>query len=138
MANPTVLPHRVVAAIVVIGAALVVEALLTALVLVFFQLISFHLIWVLLLVNAVLYPLVFLPLMGITGNVPISEIIIVAIEALIIKMLSRIGAFQTGDFRRLPWLGAFLAAAVGNASSFLVGLALAGADLSTPSPPSML
>ncbi|MHC4713755.1 MAG: hypothetical protein ACYTAN_10875 [Planctomycetota bacterium] len=124
MANPTVLPKRLPATVIVIGAAFVVEVMLTALVLVFCGLVSMHLIWALLLGNAVLYAAAFLPLLSATGNVPVSEIIIIVIEALFIKMLSRFEVFQTSDFRRLPWIGAFLAAAVGNMASMLVGFAL--------------
>ena len=49
------------------------------------------------------------------------EVAVVTVEAIFIKSLSLIGAFQLDRFDGLSWRRAFLAAALGNASSYYIG-----------------
>jgi hypothetical protein len=125
MANPTLMPSASMIAIpIVILAAFVVEVMLTALVLAFWGLISTPLVGVLFVGNAVVYGALFMPLLLATKNVPAAEAVVIVLDALFIKLLSRFAWFQTNDFKRLPWFAALLAAAIGNMASMTVGFAL--------------
>jgi hypothetical protein len=51
----------------------------------------------------------------------VVEVAVVAAEAVFIKLISLIGAFQLDRFDGLRWRSAFLAAILGNASSYYIG-----------------
>lgn len=76
--------------------------------------------------NILGYFFVFLPVLEETGNIFISEMIIVCVEAVFIKLLSLFERFQMDDFRGLGWNTAFMAAGVGNYISYYAGVMIAG------------
>jgi hypothetical protein len=71
--------------------------------------------------NLIIYFAIFLPALSAIDNLLTAEAIIVAVEGIFIKIISRINSFQTEDFKGLKWWTAFIIAAIGNALSYYVG-----------------
>ena len=120
--NPCVDPASEAATMVVIVAALGLEVFITMGVLVFSGMALAPTLLALTLGNigcylGVLGPLFYhfeLPLV-------LVEVVVVVVEAVFIKLISLIGTFQLERFDGLRWRSAFLAAILGNASSYYIG-----------------
>jgi hypothetical protein len=76
--------------------------------------------------NIVMYFVIFLPVLSATGNVPASEVVIVAVEGAFIKILSLFNIFRLEDFKGLKWRTAFIIAAAGNLLSYYSGTVIGG------------
>jgi hypothetical protein len=74
--------------------------------------------------NAAIYFIIFSPLLSAVHNVPAAEMLIIAIEGIYIKIISSIDTFQLEDFKGLKWPTALMIFTVGNALSYLSGLAI--------------
>ena len=129
-ANPC-MPHptKLAAWIIVVGASLFLEIFVTTGFL-FFSGIAVVPMWLaLVVVNAISYLGILLPLYETTKLVWLAEVAILAVETLLIKGLSHIGLFQGDTFDGLKWRYAFLSVLAGNACSYYVGTLLASADI---------
>ncbi len=76
--------------------------------------------------NLLMYFFIFQPVLEATENVLASEAVIVFVEGVFIKMLSRFDTFQLDDFKRLKWITAFIIAAAGNFLSYYSGIVIGG------------
>jgi hypothetical protein len=76
--------------------------------------------------NLAMYFIIFTPLLYTLNNVPAAEILIIAIEGIYIKVISRFGVFQSDDFNGLKWRTAFIASGLGNALSYYIGTLISG------------
>ena len=121
--NPCIVnPTSMAATIVVVIAALCLEIFITMGVLIFPGMALGPTFIALALGNVgsylgVLSPLLYyfeLPLV-------VVEVAVVTTEAVFIKLISSVGTFQLDRFDGLNWRRAFLAAALGNASSYYIG-----------------
>jgi hypothetical protein len=56
-----------------------------------------------------------------------AELIVVALDAVCIRLLAMFPALQGDEFHRLTWSRAVVVSLAGNASSFFVGVAASGA-----------
>jgi len=102
------------------------EVLLVVTILLFYHMDVFPVMVALFAGNILGYFFVFLPILEETGNVFASEMIIVCVEAVFIKLLSLFERFQMDDFKRLGWITAFVVAAIGNYVSYYAGVMIAG------------
>jgi len=118
-------PANVVGLIVVVIASLLLEVFVTAGVLLFVGIAVVPMAFALVLANLVSYVGVALPLYDALERVWPVEIVVVGIEAILIKVLSAFDLFQGDSFDGLKWRVAFLAAVAGNASSYYVATLLA-------------
>jgi hypothetical protein len=128
-ANPVMFnPSSFLAFGFVAFAALVVEAGVVALVLTFAGLSPFRFFLGFLFANVTVFLFVFCPLLEL-GAVPwfVLEILVVAVDALAIKVLSQFDLLQGVDYRGVGWRLAGSAALVGNGVSFFVGVIANGA-----------
>ena len=128
-ANPvSVNPSSFLAFSFVAFAALVVEAGVVALVLTFAGLAPWRFFIGFFLANLAVFLLVFCPLLA-RETVPwyALEILVVAIDAMAIKLLSQIDLLQAYGYRGVSWRLAGSAALVGNGLSFFVGVIASGA-----------
>ncbi len=125
-ANPLgVDPAGMAAGIVVIIAALLLEVFVTTGFLLFSGIAVVPMFFALVLGNAVSYVGILLPLYEATKIVWLVEVVIVAVEGVLVKGLSHIGLFQGDTFDGLKWRTAFLSVLAGNACSYYVGTLLA-------------
>jgi hypothetical protein len=76
--------------------------------------------------NLVMYFIVFTPFLYESSNVPAAEFLIIIIEGIYIKAISRFSVFQMDNFNGLKWRTAFIASAVGNALSYYIGTLMSG------------
>jgi hypothetical protein len=76
--------------------------------------------------NAVIYFAVFLPLFNRTSSLWVSEAAVVVLDGLLIKVITRLDAFQQDTFRPVRWVYVFVVAAIGNSVSYYVGLVTTG------------
>jgi hypothetical protein len=120
-------PTKLVASIVVVSAALLLEVFVTTGVLLFCGMAVVPMFFALVLGNIVSYLGVALPLYALVQRVWPVEIVIVAAEAVLIKLLSSFNLFQGDTFDGLKWRWALLAALAGNACSYYVGTLLVSA-----------
>lgn len=127
-ANPINVPDplNILAYVLVLGSAFVVEAGIVTLVLLFWGTDPKPVYKALIIGNAVIYFVVFLPLLDFISRVWIAEAVIVGLDGLMIKVISVLETFQDDTFRPLRWGYAFLIAAVGNVVSYYVGVAMSG------------
>ncbi|MEN6333145.1 MAG: hypothetical protein ABFE01_02730 [Phycisphaerales bacterium] len=117
-------PTGMVAWIVVVLAAMVVEVCITTGVLLFSGLAVAPTALVLFPANLVSYAGIVLPLYSIAKSVWLAEVVVLAAETGLIKLLSLFEPFQHDTFDGLKWRSALLAALAGNACSYYVGTLL--------------
>ena len=105
--------------------ALIAEAGIVALVLNFAGLRPIRIFLGFLLASIAVFVLVFWPL---RERLPLAalEMLVAAIDAISIWLLSRVPAFQGKSYRRLGWIFAGIASLIGNASAFCVGVMASG------------
>jgi hypothetical protein len=105
--------------------ALIVEAGIVALLLTFVGLRPIRIFLGFLLASIAVFVLVFWPL---RERLPFAalEMLVAAIDAISIWLLSRVPAFQGDSYRRLGWIFAGIASLIGNAASFCVGVMASG------------
>jgi hypothetical protein len=127
-ANPIIVydPLNILAYVLVLGSAFVIEAGIVTLILLFWGTDPKPVYKALIVGNLAIYFVVFLPLLDFTSKVWIAEGVIVGLDGLMIKMITLFETFQDDTFRPLRWGYAFLIAAVGNVVSFYVGVATSG------------
>lgn len=127
-ANPYILnPSSAVAFAIVALSALIVEAGVVALLLAFVGVAPLRMFAGFLFMNVAVFAFCFYPLME-QRQIPLVglEVLVVAIDAAAIKLLSRFAAFQADSYRGLSWLFAGLTALVGNGVSFFIGVIASG------------
>jgi multisubunit Na+/H+ antiporter MnhG subunit len=127
-ANPVIVwtPLDGVTALIIYVSSFGAEVLLVATILYFCHMALKPLLITLFIGNIVMYFVVFQPVLSATGNVPISEAVIVIVEGAFIKMLSSLDVFQLEDFKGLKWITAMIIAAAGNALSYYSGVVIGG------------
>ncbi len=121
-ANPRIDPTSVAATFVVVLAAFFLEILITSGVLLFAGMAAVPTFAALVLGNVgsyfgVLGPLAF----HFELHIVLVELAVVAAETAFIKLISLLALFQQDRFIGLKWRYAFLAALLGNASSYYIG-----------------
>lgn len=123
-ANPTIglEPLGGIKSVIFYGGCFGAEVLLVATILFFCHMAVLPLLFALFAGNLLGYFFIFQPILEETGNVFASEIIIVFIEAVFIKLLSLFDRFQMEDFKGLKWVTAFIIAAAGNYLSYFSGV----------------
>ena len=97
-ANPVIVSFGDVGSIIVLGAAFTVETCLVTLLLLFFGLSVKPLFFALFFGNLVLYFVVFLPLLEFMPSLWMAEVLIVAVEGIMIKVISQCEMFWEMDF----------------------------------------
>jgi hypothetical protein len=128
-ANPVVVnPASFIALGVVALSALTIEAGLVALILAFAGLAPFKVFVAFFLANVVVFIFVFCPLRHHMA-LPFLEALVIVIDAISIKLLSKVGSFQSESYRRVSWSFAGVTSLVGNAASFFVGVVASGFPL---------
>ena len=122
MANPTFRPGQFVGSVVVLFTAFVMELAVTTGYLLCVGMAAGTVFVALLIVNMASYLGVLVP--GLELGIPpiFIEVVIVCLEAGAIKVMSGFQCFQGDFFGVLKWKHAFIAAALGNALSYGVGL----------------
>ena len=126
-ANPIIIdPLGDVSYVIVLGAAITVEACLVTLLLLFFNMSVKPLFFALFFGNSVLYFVFFLPLLDLLPSLWMAEILIIAADGIMIKIISLCEIFQELDFKKLKWKYAFLVGMLGNSISYCVGAAMQG------------
>jgi hypothetical protein len=125
-ANPTGVPFDGIGSIIVLGAAFTVEACLVTLLLLFFGLSVKPLFFALFFGNLALYFVAFLPLLDLMPSLWMAEVLIVAVEGIMIKVISKCEMFWEIDFKGLKWKFAFLISMLGNVMSYYVGTVMHG------------
>jgi hypothetical protein len=121
-ANPVVFdPIGSVGYFMVLGGAITVEVCLVTLLLLFFDMSVKPLFLALFLGNLVLYFAVFLPLLELLPSLWMAEVLIVAADGILIKVISLCELFQEMSFKGLKWKYAFLIGMLGNLISYYVG-----------------
>lgn len=120
-ANPVVFdPVGSIASLVVLLSAVAIEAGIVTLVLLFWGTEPTPLYGAVAAGNLVIYFVAFRPLLDST-NLTTAELVIVALDGVLIKILTRYDTFRDESFRPLKWPWAFVIAAVGNLVSYYVG-----------------
>lgn len=126
-ANPCIInPSSLIAFGIVAFWALVVEAGIVALLLTFSGLAPLKVFVGFFLANVAVFLFVFCPLQQ-RMALPLLEAMVVAIDAVSIKILSSLSGFQGESYRRVSWLFAGFVSLAGNAASFFVGVIASGA-----------
>ena len=126
-ANPVIFdPIGSLAFVLVLISAVAMEAGLVTLTLLFWGMEPKPIYIALYIANVIVYFTVFFPLVRAETNLWIAEAIVVAIDGVLIKMLTRYVTFRDATFRPLRWQYAFLIAAVGNLVSYYVGVVITG------------
>ncbi len=120
-------PAKLAASIVVISAALLLEVFVTSGFLLFCGVAVVPMFFALVLGNIVSYLGIALPLYALVQRAWPVELVIVAAEAVLTKLLSSFSLFQGETFDGFKWRWALLAALAGNACSYYVGTLLASA-----------
>lgn len=128
-ANPVILnPSSLIAFVVVAFWALIVEAGIVALLLMFAGLAPLRFFGGYLIANIAVFIFVFCPLQQRAAlPLPVLEVLVVAIDAVSIKVLSQCAPFQGDSYRNASWWLAGLASLAGNAASFFIGVIASGA-----------
>jgi len=125
-ANPYILnPSSLIAFSVVAIAALVVEAGIVALLLAFAGLTPLRMFCAFLLANVTAFIFLFWPLQQ-RVPLPVLEALVVIIDAVSIKVLAKLAAFQGDSYCNLGWWFAGLTSLAGNAASFCIGIMASG------------
>jgi hypothetical protein len=126
-ANPIIFdPLGSISSVIVLGGAITVEACLAGLLLLFFKMSVKPLFFALFFGNLVLYFVVFLPLLDLLPSVWMAEVLIVAADGIMIKVITLCEMFQEMDFKGLKWKYAFLIGMLGNSISYYVGAVVQG------------
>ena len=127
-ANPCIhqSPASIAATIVVVIAALCLEIFITTGVLIFSGLALAPTFIALTIGNIISYLGVLSPLAYYFElHIVFVELVVVSVEAAFIKLISLFPVFQLDRFTDLKWRYAFLAAILGNASSYYIGTLMA-------------
>lgn len=117
-------PIGSIANVLVLGSAITVEAGIVTLILLFWGTDTKPVYVALFAGNMIVYFAVFLPFLEATSKLWIAEALIVAIDGVLIKVITIYDTFRLDTFRPLKWGYAFLIAAVGNVISYYVGAAM--------------
>ena len=125
-ANPVIVSFGDIGSVIVLSAAFTVEACLVTLLLLFFGLSLKPLFFAIFFGNLVLYFVVFLPLLEFMPSLWMAEVLIVAVEGIMIKVISQCEMFWEMDFKGLKWKFTFLISMLGNVMSYYVGTVMHG------------
>ena len=127
-ANPVIVfdPFNIIRYILVLGSALGLEVLVATIILFFFHIAVVPALIALFAGNLLMYFAIFQPVLSATGNVPVSEAVIITAEGIFIKAISSFDTFRLEDFRGLKWTSAFIISAVGNMLSYGAGSVISG------------
>jgi len=124
-ANPVIFdPIGSIGTVIVLGGAITVEVCLVTLLLLFFDMSVKPVFFALFFGNALLYFLVFLPLLEVLPSLWMSEVLIVAVDGILIKVISLCEMFWEMSFKGLKWKYAFLIGMLGNVMSYYVGVVM--------------
>lgn len=123
LANPVVLePTSLFAFVVVAFWALVVEAGIVALLMTFQGLNPLRIFVAYGVTNIGVFIFVFMPLLDEEwASIPFLEILVVILDCLAIKLLTRFGTLQTDNYKGVSWLRCFIISCVGNTVSYFIG-----------------
>lgn len=121
-------PTKLAAWIIVVLAAMALEVFITTGFLLFSGLAVMPTAFVLFLGNTISYVGIVLPLYELAKSIWLVEVVVLAAETGLIKLLSLFGPFQQDTFAGLKWRYALLAALAGNACSYYVGTLLAASS----------
>ena len=125
-ANPCIInPSSLIAFGIVAFWALVVEAGIVALLLTFSGLAPLKVFGGFFFANVAVFLFVFCPLQP-RMALPLLEAMVVAIDAVSIKILAAFPGFQGESYRRVSWLFAGFTSLAGNAASFCIGIIASG------------
>ena len=128
-ANPKtyqIFPTEGLKVIIYYGSCFGAEVLLVATILFFCHMSVVPLLVTLFTGNLVMYFFIFQSVLEATGDILASEVVIVFVEGVFIKMLSRFDSFQMDDFKGLKWITAFIIAGAGNFISYYSGIVIGG------------
>jgi hypothetical protein len=125
-ANPVGFPDENLKLVVVLGSTFAAEAALVAVILFFCHMAIVPSFVAMFTGNLLMYFIIFRPVLGVTHSVPVAESVIVAAEAVFIRLISKVGSLQEEDFKGLKWRTAFVCATVGNVLSYYVGTVIVG------------
>jgi hypothetical protein len=118
-ANPVVYPSP--SKIIVLGSAFTLEVSIITILLFFFHLSPVPVFLTLFMGNIGIYLTIFEPVLDMTPNLLVAEMLIVGLEGIFIKLISSLEVFQLETFTQFKWKYAFIVAAVGNIVSYYVG-----------------
>lgn len=123
-ANPVVLdPSSLLAFMVLAFWALLVEAGVVALLLTWQGVNPLRMFLACAVTNGLIFLLVFEPLLSSgKASVPVLEGLVVLLDALAIKLLTRVDALQGDDFKGVGWPRALGVSCLGNLVSFFIGI----------------
>ncbi|MBN2512826.1 MAG: hypothetical protein JXB18_07805 [Sedimentisphaerales bacterium] len=121
-ANPHIHLTAYIPDMIKIGFSIGAEVFLLTLVMMFFDLAPIPQFWRLLAANLGVYFLVFIPLLNLVSSLWISEIAIVSLDGVLIKLISLSDGLQGDMYRPIKWRYVFLFAAMGNSVSYAAGL----------------
>lgn len=127
-ANPVIIPDPLnwVRFVIVFGSSFGSEVLITTIILFFCHMAVVPLLIALFVGNLVIYFIIFQPVLSVTENLLVAEVVIVVVEGAFIKMISSFDTFQLEDFKGLKWRTAFITAVVGNLLSYSAGTVIGG------------
>lgn len=120
-ANPVADPMTQFSAVMVVGSLLGLEAAISTISLLFFGMSPKPVFFAMLMVNAGIYFVVFLPIFETLDNLLIAELVIVFVEAAFIKLIARFDVFRLDTFRKVGWIGAITVSIIANLLSYYVG-----------------
>jgi len=121
-ANPVMLnPVSLIAFWMVAFWALAIESSIATLVLSFCGMVFWPVFATLLIANFGTFAFGFMPL---AQRMPLwlLEPLVIVFDAIMIKLVSAVSAFQRGDYVGVSWRQALLASALGNAASYFIGV----------------
>jgi hypothetical protein len=121
-ANPVVIdPIYTLGSIMVLGSLFFLEAAIITISLLFFGMSPKPLFFAILLGNAAIYFVLFLPIYEAIENLLIAELIIVVVDTGLIKLLAGFALFQWDTFQGVGWIGTGCISVIGNLLSYYVG-----------------
>ena len=124
-ANPVIFdPVGSIANVLVLGSAIAVEAGIVTLILLFWGMETKPVYIAMYIGNLAVYFVLFLPLLEVELNLWIAEALVVAIDGVLIKVITFYDTFRQETFQPVRWGYAFVIAAIGNIVSYYIGAAM--------------
>lgn len=125
LANPIIYePTHLIPYIYIVSSCLLVESCIAAFILFFLDLSPKPMAAALFVGNLIIYFTIFRPFYQRVDSFLISEVMIVVLDGILIKIISLNAAFQENTFKRLRWSSAFIVALIGNVVSYYAGVAI--------------
>ncbi len=121
-ANPRIDPTGYIPDLIKIGFSIGSEVFLLTLVLMFFDMAPMPVFLRLLAANVLVYYLVFVPLLSLVSSLWLSEIVIVGLDGVFLKLISQSAGLQGDTYIPIKWRYVFILAAIGNCVSYFAGV----------------